>query len=136
MLESTVKHMQSTVDKLLLSIMDTSFDQEKQKSHIKVDELLFDYSDKDNQVERFIKTFRDSKAESDEILFKNLLEILKQCSDYPNPRAQNILLTRSTLCWLKLMPTKYYLSWMLVITHRLRCQVFLLGLLENDALTD
>ena len=83
MLESTVKHMQSTVDKLLLSIMDTSFDQEKQKSHIKVDELLFDYSDKDNQVERFIKTFRDSKAESDEILFKNLLEILKQCSDFP-----------------------------------------------------
>lgn len=83
MLEPTINHMKSTMDSLMLSIMDTSFDQEKQKLHIKIDDLFFDYSDKNNQVERFMKTFRDSKTKSDEVLFKNLLEILIQCSDFP-----------------------------------------------------
>lgn len=63
--------------------------------------FVFDYSDKNNQVERFMETFRNSKAESNEVLYKNLMEILKQCTDfpqkmemYPNPCVQTILLIR------------------------------------------
>ena len=83
MLESTINHMKSTKDSLMISILDTTFDQEKQRSHIRVDDLFFDYSDKNNQVERFMETFRNSKAESNEVLYKNLMEILKQCTDFP-----------------------------------------------------
>lgn len=40
MLESTINHMKSTKDSLMISILDTTFDQEKQRSHIRVDDLF------------------------------------------------------------------------------------------------
>ena len=94
MLESTIHHMQNTLDSFWLSIMDTSFDQEKQESHIKIDDLFFDYFDKNNPVERFIKTYREYKAKSTEVLFKNLLEILTHCKDFPKKSGN----TSKSLC--------------------------------------